>query len=340
METMKIVAIHGKQQARLVDVPIPEPKEDWVLVKIQAIPMCTEYQNWLSGRQIQGIGHEAAGEIVAVGQPGGVQVGDRVVVQPKLSCGRCDLCIAGDYIYCENDYNYQAFTRNEDGNGTMAQYILKPARLLSQKPQDISFDHASLALCALGPTFGAMTSIGLDTFDTLLVTGLGPVGLGGVLNASFRGARVIAVDLVPWRRDKAMELGAELVLDGTSGTLLDDILDWSEGGVDAAIDCSGNNVAQRLCLEAVRRRGQVAYVGQTPTPIEVHPSLDLLQNGLTVMGSWHYNLNLYPELMQVIRRSKRLDALVSHTFPLNEIQRAFETIATQETGKVILHPWE
>ena len=89
METMKIAAIHGKQQARLVDVPIPEPKEDWVLVKIQAIPMCTEYQNWLSGRQVQGMGHEAAGEIVAVGpgalntdgkrNPIDVKVGDKVL---------------------------------------------------------------------------------------------------------------------------------------------------------------------------------------------------------------------------------------------------------------------
>ena len=83
----------------------------------------------------------------------------------------------------------------------------------------------------------------------------------------------------------------------------------------------------------------MAFVGQTSKVLEVHPSHDLLANGLTIVGSWHYNLNLYPALMQVIRRSGQLDSLISHTFPLTSVQEAFETIAAQRTAKVILHPW-
>jgi threonine dehydrogenase-like Zn-dependent dehydrogenase len=204
---MQIAAVHGERRAGVVEVPIPEPKGDWALVKIHAAPMCTEVKVWLAGNRVP-LGHEAAG------------------------------------------------------------------------------------------------------------------------------------DLVAWRRNRAKQLGADLTLDAASDTLRDEIRERTGGlGVDAAIDCSGSPVAQRLCIDAVRRRGRVAFVGQTRTPIEVHPSRDLLANGLTVMGSWHYNLNLYPELMQLIERSDLLDTLISHTFPLTGVQQAFEATATQEAAKVILHPW-
>ena len=96
MEMMKRAAITGKKQAGLVDAPIPEPKEDWVLVKVHAVPLCTEYKGWLNGTGYGG--HEASGEVVAVAQPGKVKVGDRVVVMPGAPCGVCAYCISGEYI--------------------------------------------------------------------------------------------------------------------------------------------------------------------------------------------------------------------------------------------------
>ena len=87
METMKRAAITGIKQARLLDTDIPEPKEDWVLVKVQAVPLCTEYKGWLNGNEYSG--HEAAGEVVEVAQPGKVKVGDRVVVMPGAPCCKC-----------------------------------------------------------------------------------------------------------------------------------------------------------------------------------------------------------------------------------------------------------
>ena len=82
---------------------MPEPKEDWVLVKVHAVPLCTEYKGWLSGNEY--LGHEAAGEVVEVAQPGKVKVGDRVVVMPGAPCGKCALCISGEYIHCEHFYD-------------------------------------------------------------------------------------------------------------------------------------------------------------------------------------------------------------------------------------------
>ena len=259
METMKIAAIQGERQAGVVEVPIPEPIEDWALVKIHAAPMCTEYKGWLAGKKRSGLGHEAAGEVVAVAQPGLVEVGDRVVVMPQLSCGRCDLCVAGDYIYCQNSFNYQEFTGTDGNNATMAQYILKPGRLLPKIPDGVSFDHASLACCTLGPTFGALDSLEVDTFDTLLITGLGPVGLGGVLNAAFRGRPRHRHRPRRVASDRAKEVGADLTLDAASDTLLDKIRERTDGlGVDAAIDCSGK---PRGPAPVHRRRSQAGRGG-------------------------------------------------------------------------------
>ena len=205
--------IEGERRAGVVEVPVPKPREDWVLVKVHVAPMCTEYKPFTSGHRSEFLGHEAAGEVVEVAQPGKVKVGDRVVVMPQYPCGKCALCLAGDYIYCENTVNFNAFTGGPEGRATMAQYLLKPDWLLVPIPEGMSYDHASMACCGLGPTFGAMEEIGCDAFDTVLITGLGPVGLGGVINARYRGARVIGVDSNPWRAERAMALGAEVVLD-------------------------------------------------------------------------------------------------------------------------------
>ena len=177
---------------------------------------------------------------VAVSQPCPVAVGDRVVVMPLYSCGTCALCRAGDYIYCRNGIDPAAFTGSPEGAATMAQYVLKPSWLLPKIPEGISYEHASLACCGLGPTLGACERMGVSAFDTVLITGMGPVGLGGIINARYRGARVIAVESHPWRAERARLLGADAVVDPTRQDALREILDLTNGeGVDKAIDCSG-----------------------------------------------------------------------------------------------------
>ncbi|HMN60123.1 MAG TPA: hypothetical protein PJ988_07150, partial [Anaerolinea sp.] len=102
------------------------------------------------------------------------------------------------------------------GTAAYAQYLIKPDWLLLPIPEDISTEHAAMACCGLGPTFGAMQRLAVEAFDTLLICGLGPVGLGGVINAVRRGARVIGVESNPYRAQLALQLGAEIVLDPTS----------------------------------------------------------------------------------------------------------------------------
>jgi threonine dehydrogenase-like Zn-dependent dehydrogenase len=338
---MKRAVILGHRRAELVEVPEPRPRDEWVLVKVHVAPMCTEYKTFVAGGPAEYLGHEAAGEVVAVAQPGRVKVGDRVVVMPLYPCGGCTLCVAGDYIHCEQGPDFAAFTGSREGSATMAQYLLKPDWLLPRIPASLSYDQASLACCALGPSFGAFERMGVDACCTVLVTGAGPVGLGAVVNAAFRGARVLVVEGKPGRAARARELGAEAVLDPGDPAAPARIRELTGGrGVDAALDCSGTVAAQRLCIDATRRRGQLAFVGECSEELAVRASPDLIRKGLTLHGSWHYNLNLFPRLMQVIQRCPTVERLVSHVFPLGRIQEALELSASGEAAKILLKPWE
>src|SRR5713101_1351128 len=316
---MKKAVILGQRQAAVVEVPDPRPKADWALVKVQASALCTEYKAFLSGRQLMFPGHEGAGEVVAVAQPSRVKVGDRVVVLPQYPCGKCALCMAGDNIYCENNYDFKDFIGTLDGSGTFAHYTLKPDWLLPPIPEGVSFEHATMAIDGIGASFGAFQAIEIGALDTVLITGLGPVGLGAVVNARFRGARVIGVEPSPWRKERALQMGAEAVFAPDEPDLAAKIRALTEGrGVSCAVECSGRVPSERLCIEATRRRGRVAFVGESEDDLVIRISPDLIRKGLTVVGSWLYNLGDYPKVMQVIQQSPLIDLLVSHVMPMSQ----------------------
>jgi len=338
---MKKVAIVGERRVELVDAPDPEPVEDWVVVKIHAAPMCAEYKQFVAGGRSEDLGHEAAGEVVAVAQPGPVAVGDRVVVMPLCSCGTCELCRRGDYIYCQNSEKTVRLTGTGGGGPTMAQYILKPAHLLLPIPDEVSYERGSLACCGLGPSLGAFQAMGLTAHHTVLITGAGPVGLGALVHARFRGARAIVVESVPFRAERAQQMGAAAVLDPMDANVLQGILDLTGGvGVDRAIDCAGSAQAERLCIDAARRTGRAAFIGECGDDLAIRISPDMIRKGLTLFGSWHYNLGDYPVIMKVIRESPLVDLLISHVLPMSRAQEAFEVSASHACAKVILKPWE
>ena len=338
---MKKAVILGERSAGLVDVPDPRPKENWVVVKVHAAPMCTEYKMWLGGQQADFLGHEAAGEVVEVAQPGRVKVGDRVAVMPLYACGKCSLFVAGDYIHFEEMGDISACLGTREGTSTYAQYLVKPDWLLCPIPDDVSYDMGSLACCGLGPSLGAFDLMNVSAFDTVLITGAGAVGLGAVVNATYRGARVIVVESIPYRTEYARMLGADAVIDPSDPAALQEIRDLTDGrGVDAALDCSGVVAAQRMCVDATRRKGRVAFVGECHESMPLTISPDMIRKGLTLYGSWHYNLALYPKVLQVIRCSPAAQKLISHVLPMSRIQEAFEISASHQCAKIILHPWE
>ena len=112
---MKKAVIHGPRQAGLVDVPIPEPRGDLVLIKVRAVPMCTEYKTFESGRTADALGHEGVGEVAAVDGHSDLAVGDRVVILGLFSCGTCRYCRAGHVMHCMRKSGHRSQPSSQSG---------------------------------------------------------------------------------------------------------------------------------------------------------------------------------------------------------------------------------
>lgn len=335
---MKVVTISGPRECSLVERADPVIKDNYVLVKNLVAPMCTEVQDYLAGHVSDCLGHEAAGEVVEVSRPGRVRVGDRVVVMPQNGCGGCDLCLSGEHIRCRTPRDPASVTRSLTGRGTYAQYCMQQDWLLYPVPEDIPIDHASMACCGLGPTFSAMQMMGVGPRDTVLISGLGAVGLGGVVNAHLCGARVIGLETNPWRASLAKRLGAEEVLDPRSDEVLAQIQDLTGGrGADKSVEASSAPGAADLLVKATRINGEITSVGWGG-PVQAK---DIVARGVTVRGAWHWNHLRDAEAMRAMLRAAGplLERLITHRLPMSRVREAWELQMTGHCGKIILDPW-
>ena len=336
---MKTAILRSGGKVEIIEQEMPKACENFVVVKVHTAPMCTEFYKYRDGKEDLCMGHEAAGEVVEVAGPGKLRPGDRVVVMPQYPCGKCSLCLNGDYIHCEHVVDPLETCSCESGVATYSQYVLKQDWLLIPVPDGMSCDHASMACCGLGASFGAIQTMDTAPSDTLLITGLGPVGLGAVINGAGRGSRVIGVARNKYRADLALQLGAEVVLDPEDPDCIKKIRALTGGkGADKSVDCSGGEDYQKICVQGTRRKGQVAFVGESGD-LTIKVSDDLIRNGLTLHGAWHWNLKDTAIIMDTISRSAELiDRLITHSFPLDRVEEAFKLQMTGRCGKVLLHP--
>lgn len=335
---MKVVAITGVRQCELVDRPRPTIGDNYALIRIDAAPMCTEVSAYRKGELADDLGHEAAGEVVEVAPTSRVKVGDRVVVMPQNGCGVCELCRKGEHIRCPHPRDPFAVCGGITGRATFAQYCVQQDHLLYPVPKDVNIEHASMACCGLGPTFSAMQMMNVNSFDTVLISGLGAVGLGGVVNARIRGARVFGIESNPWRAKLALDLGAEAIYDPADPDLVAKIRDRTQGqGADKSIEASSAESAPATLAQATRVNGEMTSVGWGG-PVRMS---DLVLRGLTIRGAWHWNHLRDARAMTrtLIAAKPLLDRLITHRFPMSRVQEAWELQLTGECGKVILQPW-
>jgi D-arabinose 1-dehydrogenase-like Zn-dependent alcohol dehydrogenase len=349
MRAMQIVEFGKPLKLNTYDTPKPQGAE--VLVRIGSSGVChSDLHIWEGffdlgmGKKLEVItrgmklphtlGHEMAGEVVAVGPDAkGVRVGQRAVVYPWIGCGQCAICQAGDEVLCATPR--QLGTRKDGG---YADYVMVPdARYLvdyGNVPEELACTYACSGITAYAAIKKAMAVRG--GLKKLLLIGAGGVGLAGVAIAkAVTGAEVIVADIDDGKLKAAKETGADRTVNSKTPGAVKELVD--AGGVDAAIDFVGAPSSVQFALDALRRGGSLTIVGlfggDTPLSLAGMPL-----RALTIQGSYVGSLDDLRELMALVREGK-VPALPFSTRPLEGAYDALEELkAGKVVGRVILKP--
>jgi threonine dehydrogenase-like Zn-dependent dehydrogenase len=219
-------------------------------------------------------------------------------------------------------------------NGGNAPYLLAPATSLVPLPDELSFPEGAAIACGTGTAYSALKRLGVSGRDTLAIFGQGPVGLAATQLGMAMGARVIAIDPLPERRQLACELGAAVAIDSTSTPPVEAILELTHGeGADATLDCTGHPEARANCAKAARAWGRACFVGEHGTAtFDMTP--DVIHKQLTLYGSWTFSTVLLAECAQfAVDRKVPLGNVFTETYTLDQADAAFRKFATRTMGK-------
>jgi threonine dehydrogenase-like Zn-dependent dehydrogenase len=218
----------------------------------------------------------------------------------------------------------------------MAPFMLVEEKDLVSLPDELSYADGAQVACGFGTAYEALVRLAVSGLDTILVTGLGPVGLGALMLAKAMGSvRLIGVDVNQERCALALNLGLATDVFNCSAEALSGIEDLTKGrGVEKALDCSGHNEARQLCVRAVGSGGAIGLVGEGGE-MNLNPSPDLIHGSKTIVGSWVTSIWRMEELVNRIARWQiHPDILITHRYPLSEAANAYAMMASGQCGKV------
>jgi propanol-preferring alcohol dehydrogenase len=222
-------------------------------------------------------------------------------------------------------------------DGAQSEYMRVSERSLLPLPESLDFEVGALLLDPIGTPYHAHKRIGTNATHTVGVFGLGPMGLGAVMTAAKLGARVLAIDPVPYRRDLARKLGATDLIDPSAGDGVAQIRAITNGhGLDRALECSANATALTTALETIRHFGHVALIGEGDTAT-IRPSAQFNSKEFFLSGSRCYPLGEHAEICRWAETLPARD-LVTHRFGIEDAATAYTTFAGGQTGKVIFRP--
>jgi threonine dehydrogenase-like Zn-dependent dehydrogenase len=328
---MKAIQFFGSQDIRLLEVADPIPADGQVLLRVAASGICgSDKWLWHASGPVAGIaGHEVAGEVIELG-PGvkWLQVGDRVAVNNVVGCGKCPACRAGVFVKCPY------WTDHEDVNGGFGELVVAPERNCLRLRDEVDFETGAQIFDNFGTPFSALERGLVDEGDDVLITGLGPIGLGALILAKLRGAFVIAADPLRERLELASSLGADAVLapDSHLPTAVRELT----GGFGAAkvIECSGKSPAYALGIAALRHGGTFVSVGEG-AQFDLHPSDAVIRRHLTIAGSWYSSMRQGAQVQHLVVQGKITPSvLVTHRGPLAEFPALFRKVC-EEPDKVV-----
>ena len=327
---MKVAVMLGIGKMGFEERDIPQPKDDEVLVKLEYVGICGSdlhyYESGAIGDYIVKppfvLGHEPGGTVVEVGKNvTHLKVGDRVALEPGKTCGHCEFCKTGRYNLCPD----VVFFATPPIDGVFQEYVAHEAGLCFKLPDNVStMEGALIEPLAVG--FHAARQGGAQAGQVAVVTGAGCIGLVSMMALKAMGvSKVYSVDVMDKRLDKALELGADGVINGSREDAVKKVMELTGGmGCDLVIETAGTEITTRQAVQMTKKGATIVLVGYSKTGEIKMPISLALDKELTFKTVFRYR-HIYPMAIDAVASGRvNLKGIVTNEFALDDIQEAMD----------------
>lgn len=336
-----LVKARREPGAELHEVPIPEIAADEVLVKVKCSSICGtdvhiyKWDEWAANAVVTPnvFGHEFSGEVAACGENvKHINVGDAVSAEGHMPCGICRACRTGNAHVCARTISFGI-----SAPGCFAEYaVVKAANVIANAP-GLSHELA----CLQDPLGNAVQAAlaGDIVGKSVVIIGVGPIGLMAVSVARACGAsKVIAVDINPYRLELAGKMGADVLINSSECDMVQAIMKYTDGeGAEVVLEMSGHPVAIRDGLAAAAPAARISLLGIPTKEVALDLSRHVIFKGLRLEGITGRRMyQTWYQLKGLIEHGRiDLQPLITHRFPLQRYQEAFELMMSGQCGKII-----
>lgn len=342
MTMQKGAFMRGIDKMIIKEIPVPEIGKKEVLVSLEYVGICGSdvhyFHNGCCGSykvdlsEDYMLGHECAGTIVKVGEEvEKLKVGDRVALEPGITCGECEQCKSGHYNLCPD----VVFLATPPVQGCNEEYIAFLENMCFKLPDNVSTKEGAL-IEPLSVGFYASEQGGVKTGDTVVILGSGCIGLVTLLACKAHGAgKIIVADLVEARLQKALEIGATEVINSGKEDALKKIEELTNGrGADVVFETAGSPVTIAQTPFIVRRGGVITLVGISAKEEINYNFAQIMDKEATIKSVFRYR-NIYPKAIAAVSGGAiNVKGIVTHEFDLDHIQEAYDEAVNNKTDLV------
>ncbi len=354
-----VLTIPEPRKFELIERPYPKFKAGYAVIKTEIAPVCLEGSRIWQAHDFEfhddptHLGHEGVGVIDDV-QPGSsFKKGDRVVVFQGDHCGQCLSCRHGySPTYCVSNipelggkamHGIEEKNDSESGGFAMAKYRLAPLANLYSIPDTVDFRYAAASNCSFGVGFSNQEVMNVKAGDTVLVGGVGFIGMGHIISALYRNATVIALMRNEYRQGLLEKMGVQHFIDPDDDDWLEQVksLTYEGQGVDHCVDGSGVPYYQEKLMVATRLYGNVNFSGHTPgAKLALSPLHHVIDPAHQLQGQHDVRAIDREGLVRALLNKnvqRMIDVMVTHEFPMSKAGDAFDVQESKRCGKVYLH---
>lgn len=323
------------------DMPKPVIGKEDVLIKVKAVGICGTDVPILKGIREVPIpmipGHEFAGDIVEIGENvNEFQIGDRVTPSIVIGCGSCYFCRDGRESLCDNIVETGIHV-----DGAFAEYVKVPAKVVHKLPDTMSYEQGA-SIDPIASAYHPLKKAHIQSEDTVVVFGPGPIGLYAIQIAKTEGAKqiiVVGIKKDAHRLKLAKEVGADEIIVAGEEDVMQRISDLTEGRMaDIVVEATGNHNIFNDTIQAVRKHGQIILIGIFHHDANADIA-KIVRKEIIVRGSICYTWQDYKECIDLVNAGRvRVEPIITSRYALKDIDQAMNEIDNGQPIKIILYP--